>query len=75
MDNKLKYLSEIATIDIESTDHIVIKQKKVECECRPFGNDDAIFFLTKTPNVFHRKIMEWIFGFKFKIYGQHDNKH
>ena len=68
MDDNSKYLSETATIATGSMEHSVIKPKKVEYECRPFGNDDVIFFLTKTPNVFHRKMMEWIFGFKFKNY-------
>jgi hypothetical protein len=67
MDDNLKYLSETATISTRYIDLCTIKPKKVECECRPFGNDDIIFFLTKTPNIFHRKMMELVFGFKFKI--------
>jgi len=63
---KMTEIGEYATIATGSMDHSVIKPKKVECQCRPFGNDDVIFFLTKTPNIFHRKMMEWIFGFKFK---------
>jgi hypothetical protein len=76
MDDNSKYL--LASVKGDLTyiqDNIFNKPKKGECECRPFGNDDVIFFLTKTPNIFHRKMMEWIFGFKFKKYGQHNNKH
>jgi hypothetical protein len=67
MDDNSKYLLTSVKEDLTYIqNNIFNKPKKVECECRPFGNDDVIFFLTKTPNIFHRKMMEWIFGFKFK---------
>jgi hypothetical protein len=43
-----------------------IKQQIPVCEVRLFGNDDLVITLSKTPNIFHRKMMEVFFGFKFK---------
>jgi hypothetical protein len=68
MDNDSKHLLTFVRDDLTyMQDNIFNKPKKCECECRPFGNDDVIIRFTKTPNIFHRKMMEWIFGFKFKI--------
>jgi hypothetical protein len=40
---------------------------KTTCEVRPFGNNDIVINLAKTPNIFYRITMRLLFGFRLKF--------